>query len=206
MLGRLFTVVCLAGAILAACGGGGGSTGSTPSVNPNGSASANPDGSGGNGGSGDSGGNGATARPSATPAGASLTIRATGAATVCKSFSTIANCAAFVRVQGKSGTPKGSDLAFTGDPLTAKTLTAPADAPATIAPGTWRISAHLDRVDAVYVMPPATPQRWVDRACHTDAVISKKVAAVDVRVDFNSAKTCAITVLIDGKPAPTPKS
>jgi hypothetical protein len=142
---------------------------------------------------------------SATPAptGARFTIRAAGAAPICKGFAKIADCAVYYRLQAKNGQAQ-PDLQFAGDAASAKTLAAPPDAPSALAPLTWRLRVHLDRIDKAPALPPATPQQWVDKVCETQFVVLRKTTKVDVKVTFKPDADCTIAVSLDGAPAPKP--
>jgi hypothetical protein len=182
-------LVALLAVALVACGG---SATPQPTLAPAGETTAP-----------DAGDSPAPESPTPTAAGARLTIRATGAAAVCKGFAGIADCAVFYRLQAKNGQAQ-PDIRFAGDPTTAKTLTAPPDAPATLAPLTWNLRVHLDRVDTAPVLAPATPQQWADRECAKQFVVFRKTTKVDIKVTFNPDSGCSIAVTMDGAPTPKP--
>jgi hypothetical protein len=136
--------------------------------------------------------------------GADLVVRATGAAAACKTFATLAGCAAFLRIQpiGKTAVV---DLAFPGEAATEATLEPGLDWPKTLAPGRYRITAHLDRVGSTVVLPPATPEHWVDRTCQATVTVAEASTKVTVTVTFNLDRACRVSASIAPSSEPTTK-
>ncbi len=144
----------------------------------------------------------ASAKPTSRTA-AALDLRAKGSASVCKAFATVAECAAFVRVQPIGG-KTAPDGELGGDPKGSVALLPAEETPTTLDPGKYRITAHLDRVSRDVVLPPETPQRYVDRTCRADFTVAASTAKVTVRIAFDDGASCKVAVtLAKATPKPT---
>ena len=124
--------------------------------------------------------------PVATEAGSRLSISGDGD-TFCQSEG---GCAAFFRIQGGNESPQ-PELRFG---ITVTGLTTPADAPRSIVPGRYTISAHLNWVSDVIFNGQSPQVGGVDGSCTRDVVIEPSVASVAVRITFHGLNPCEIAV------------
>ncbi len=83
------------------------------------------------------------------------------------------------------------DLRFA---LSATGLTAPPDAPRSIVPGRYTVSAHLNWVSDVVVNGQPPQVGGVVGSCTRDVVIEPSVASVTVRITFHGLNPCEIAV------------
>ena len=99
-------------------------------------------------------------------------------------------CAAFFRVQGVDESPQ-PELRFA---MSATALTVPADAPDSIVPGRFAVSAHLNWVSDVIVNGQSPQVGGVVGSCARDVVIEPSVSSVVVRITFHGLNPCDIAV------------
>ena len=135
--------------------------------------------------------------PYATAAGSRLLSISGGGDVGCQSEG---GCAAFARIQGVDESPQPElrfEMSETGP-------TALPDAPRSIVPGRYTVSAHLNWVSDV-IMNGQSPQvGGVVGSCNRDFVVEPSVASVAVRITFHGLNPCEIAVetSIDS-PSPT---
>jgi copper(I)-binding protein len=142
--------------------------------------------------------------PVPTAAGSSPLLIRGGGDVGCQSEG---GCAAFFRIQGleEASQPESRfEMSATG-------LTVPTDAPHSIMPGRYTVSAHLNWVSDV-IVPGQSPQvGGVDASCTRDFVIEPSVASVavavpvTVEITFRGLNPCEITVET-GMGAPSPSA
>lgn len=109
-------------------------------------------------------------------------------------------CAAFFQIQGVDESPQ-PELRFE---MSATGLTAPPDAPRSIVPGRFRVSAHLNWVSDVIVNGQSPQVGGVVGSCTRDVVIEPTVASVAVRITFHGLNPCEIAVETStNAPSPT---
>ena len=102
----------------------------------------------------------------------------------------VGGCAAFFRIQGLYESPQ-PELRFG---MSATGLTVPADAPHSIVPGRYTVSAHLNWVSDVIVNGQSPQVGGVVGSCTRDVVIESSVASVAVEVTFRGLNPCDIAV------------
>jgi hypothetical protein len=103
-------------------------------------------------------------------------------------------CAAFYSIA-----PDRPEWRFDGPPTS---LVAPAGAPTTIVPGTYRLYAHLNWLSDV-IAPGATPGiGGAVSTCDAPLVVGSSAASVAVQVTFHLDAPCVIDVTTDGRPSP----
>jgi hypothetical protein len=99
-------------------------------------------------------------------------------------------CAAFFRIQGVDESPQ-PESRFA---MSAMGLTAPADAPDSIVPGRFTVSAHLNWVSDVIVNGQSPQVGGVVGSCARDVVIDSSVASVAVEITFRGLSPCEIAI------------
>ena len=99
-------------------------------------------------------------------------------------------CAAFFRIQGVDESPQ-PEWRFA---MSATGLMAPADAPDSIVPGRFTVSAHLNWVSDVIVSGQSPQVGGVVGSCTRDVVIEPSVASVAVEITFRGLSPCEIAV------------
>ena len=125
--------------------------------------------------------------PVATAAGSRPLSISGSAATGCQSEG---GCVAFFQIQGVDESPQ-PDWRFE---MSATGLTAPADAPRSIVPGRYTVSAHLNWVSDVVVAGQSPQVGGVVGSCTRDVVIEPSVASVAVEITFRGLNPCEIAV------------
>jgi hypothetical protein len=109
-------------------------------------------------------------------------------------------CAAFFQIQGVDESPQ-PELRFE---ISATGLTVPGDAPRSIVPGRYTVSAHLNWVSDVIVGGQSPQVGDVVGSCTRDVIIEPSVASVAVRITFHGLNPCEIAVdTSTNPPSPT---